>query len=168
MNLAYKDMILRIDVGQEQARLVKVTFSPKPQTAASTTTPMLSEEERLLNEGDNLISDGRYLEAKAVFQSVLEKLNSRSGRALFGLAVVASNTRKPDLAEEYFQKTLEAAQDLRIVTWAHIYLGRLYDLKGKRKEALGQYRAASLTAATYPDALRAVQNGLQRQFGSKE
>jgi len=168
MNLAYKDMILRIDVGQEQARLVKVTFSPKPQTAASTTTPMLSEEERLLNEGDNLISDGRYLEAKAVFQSVLEKLNSRSERALFGLAVVASNTRKPDLAEEYFQKTLEAAQDLRIVTWAHIYLGRLYDLKGKRKEALGQYRAASLTAATYPDALRAVQNGLQRQFGSKE
>jgi tetratricopeptide (TPR) repeat protein len=168
MNLAYKDMILRIDVGQEQARLAKVTFGPKPETAPSKASPALSEEERLLNEGDNLISDGRYLEAKAVFQSVLEKLNSRSERALFGLAVVASNTRKPDLAEEYLQKALEVTQDLRIVTWSHIYLGRLYDLKGKRKEALAQYRAASLTATAYPDALRAVQRGLQRQFGSKE
>jgi hypothetical protein len=60
---------------------------------------------------------------------------------------------------------VEAAQDVRIVTWSHIYLGRLYDLKGERTPALEQYRAASLTAASYPDALRAVQDGMQRPFG---
>jgi tetratricopeptide (TPR) repeat protein len=168
MSVAYKDMILGIAPAKERTRLAAVKFAPKPEPAQGTAPSALSEEERLLNQADNLISEGRYLEAKAAFQSVLETVNPRSERALFGLAVVASNTRKPDLAEEYFQKTLEVAQDLRIVTWSHIYLGRVYDLRGKRKEALAQYRAASLTATTYPDALRAVQTGLQKQFGSKD
>jgi tetratricopeptide (TPR) repeat protein len=128
----------------------------------------VSEEDRLLDEGDNLIAEGRYLAAKTAYESVLATLNPKSERALFGLALVASGTRKPDTAEQYFQRTLEVAQDLRIVTWTHIYLGRLLDLKGDRKAALAQYRAASVTAAAYPDALRAVQSGLQKQFGSRE
>ncbi len=168
MSVAYKDMILGIDTAKEKTRLATVKFAPKPETVQGVTPSALTVEERLLNEADNLISEGRYLEAKSAYQSVLATVNPTSERALFGLGVAASNTRKPDLAEEYFQKTLEAARDLRIVTWSHIYLGRLYDLKGKRKEALAQYRAASLTAATYPDALRAVQIGLQKQFGSRE
>jgi tetratricopeptide (TPR) repeat protein len=122
----------------------------------------------LLDQGDNLFYRGRYSDAKLAYQQVLEKTDPKSERALFGLAVVASNLRKPDLAEEYFQKTLETARDLRLVTWSHIYLGRLYDLRGKRNDALAQYRAASLTAAAYPMALRAVQGGEAQQFGSKE
>jgi len=168
MSVAYKNMILGIDAGKEKARLATVKFTPKPEVVQGTASSALTEEERLLNQADNLIAEGKYLEAKSAFQSILATVNPTSERALFGLAVVASNTRKPDLAEEYFQKTLEAARDLRIVTWSHIYLGRLYDLKGKRQEALAQYRAASLTATTYPDALRAVQIGLQKQFGSKQ
>ena len=84
------------------------------------------------------------------------------------MAIVASNMRKPDLAEEYFHKTLDTARDLRLVTWSHIYLGRLDDLRGKRDDALAQYRAAALTAAAYPMALRAVQAGEAQQFGSKK
>jgi tetratricopeptide (TPR) repeat protein len=168
LSVAYKDMILSIDPLKEKARLATVKFTPKPATVPGTAPPALTEEERLLNQADNFVAEKQYVQAKSAYESVLATMNPRSERALFGLAVVASNTRKPDLAEEYFQKTLEAAQDLRIVTWSHIYLGRLCDLKGKRKEALAQYRAASLTAASYPDALRAVQTGLQKQFGSKQ
>lgn len=168
MSVVYKDMILGINPRQEEQRLAAVKFSPRPTDAPDRATPALSEEDHLLNQGDNLIAEGRYSEAKAVFQSLLEKINPRSERALFGMAVVASNTRKPDLAVDYFQKTLDAARDLRIVTWTHIYLGRIYDLKGKREEALAQYRAASVTAATYPDALRAVQAGFERPFGTKD
>jgi len=98
---------------------------------------------------------------------VLEKLNTTSERALYGLAVVAANTRKPNLAQTYFQKTLEAGRDLRIVTWCHIYLGRLYDLNGKREDALAEYRAASLTASGYPEAQRAVERAMQKPFGSE-
>ena len=165
MNLFYKQMILGIDPDEETQRLASVKFAPAPAPAEKQ-APALSAEERLLNQGDNLIYQAKYKEARAVFESVLAS-NAKSERALYGMAAIASNTRKPDLAEEYFQKTLEAARDVRLVTWSHVYLGRLYDLKGKRDQALEQYRAASVTAAAYPDALRAVESGLQRQFGSK-
>ena len=65
-----------------------------------------------------------------------------------------------------FEKALSTAHDLRIVTWSHIYLGRLDDLNGKRDAALVQYHAALLTAAAYPMALRAAQSGMETPFGS--
>jgi len=169
MTAFYKQMIHGIDPDLENQRLAKVKFAPAPTPPAQTAAPAATtEEDRLLDQGDNLFYRGRYAEAKQAYQGVLEKVDPKSERALFGLAIVASNTRKPDLAEEYFQKTLEAARDLRLVTWSHIYLGRLYDLRGKRDDALAQYRAASVTAAAYPMALLAVQAGQAQEFGSKE
>jgi len=169
MMVYYKPMILGIEPRQEEQRLASVKFTAAAQAAPATEKPVpaVSEEERLLDAGDNFIYHARYSEAKAAFQEALEKFGPRNERALFGLAVVSSNTRKPDLAEEYFRKTLDAAQDLRIVTWSHIYLGRLYDIEGKRDQALGEYKAASLTAAAFPEALRAVEAGLHQPFGSK-
>ncbi|HZP01834.1 MAG TPA: tetratricopeptide repeat protein [Terriglobia bacterium] len=167
ISVYYKTMIQAIDPDSERERAAKVKFAAAPEPVQNKPAPVLSEEERLLNEGDNLIAEGKYLEAKAAFQSVLEKFGTGNERALYGLAVVYANTRKPDLAEEYFLKTLNAARDLRIVTWSHIYLGRIYDLKDKRDKALAQYRAASLTAPGFPDAQRAMENGLQRPFGAK-
>ena len=127
-----------------------------------------SEEERLLDQGDNFIYQAKYEDAKTVFQTVLDKFNPKSERALYGMAIIYSNLRKPDPAQEYFKKTLGLARDLRVVTWSHIYLARIYDLEGQRKQALVEYHAASLTAAAYPGALRAVQSGLSAPYGSKE
>ncbi len=165
MNVFYKQMILAIDPRAELKDLATVKFTPAPMPEKPVASAA-SEEARLLDQGDHFIYRAQYAEAKAAFQAALEK-NPKSERALYGLAVVASNTRKPDLAEEYFQKTLDVARDLRLATWSHIYLGRLYDLRGKRNDALAEYRAASLTAGPYPEALRAVQGGLQRPFGSE-
>jgi hypothetical protein len=168
MTVFYKQMIQKIDPVGEERRLAKVTFAPAPTPPAQAAAPAAkTEEERLLDQADNLFYRGQYNEAKLAYQEVLKKFDAKSERALFGMAVVASNMRKPDLAEEYFQKTLETARDLRLVTWSHIYLGRLDDLRGKRNDALAQYRAASLTAAAYPMALLAVAGGEARPFGSK-
>jgi hypothetical protein len=167
MNLYYREMIQKIDLGEEKNRLAKVKFLPPEVPVAQDAKPAVSEEERVLDQGDNSFYQGRYAEAKAAYQSVLEKLDATSERALYGMAVVAANTRKPNLAETYFKKTLEAGRDLRIVTWCHIYLGRLYDLGGKREAALAEYRAASLTASGYPEAQRAVESALQKPFGSE-
>jgi len=167
MSLYYRPLIQKIDLAAEKSRLAKIKFLPLEVPAAQEAKPAVSEEERLLDQGDNFFYEGRYVEAKVAYQSVLEKLNATSERALYGLAVVAANTRKPNLAQTYFQKTLEAGRDLRIVTWCHIYLGRLYDLNGKREEALAEYRAASLTASGYPEAQRAVERAMQKPFGSE-
>ena len=163
----YKPMIVAIDVKAEQRRLFPVHFATKPPAPVMVKeAPAQSEEERLLDQGDNLFFQGKYPEAKAAYHTVLEKDNPNSERAIYGLAVVYANTRKPDLAEEYFEKALSTAHDLRIVTWSHIYLGRLDDLNGKRDAALAQYHAALLTAAAYPMALRAAQSGMETPFGS--
>lgn len=165
ISVALREMIEKIDPAQEKEKAAKVKFASKPGLPGEEAAPALSQEELLLTRGENLIAEGNYVEARSAFETVLDTINAQSERALFGMAVVASNTRKPGLAEKYFTKTLETAQDLRIVTWSHIYLGRLYDLQNDRKRALAQYRAASLTAASFPDAWRAAQDGIQRPFG---
>ncbi len=168
VSVFYRDMVKGIDLDAEKTKLGAVKFSPRPEPAQPAAQAFLSEEERLLNQGDNAIYENRYDDARSAFQAVLEKFDAKNQRALFGLAVVASNTRKPDTAEEYFRKVLDTANDVRLTTWSHIYLGRIYDLKGQRKDALAQYRAASLTSAAYPDAQRAVLRGLASPFGSPE
>jgi tetratricopeptide (TPR) repeat protein len=168
MNVFYRQMVLGITPAEERKRLANVRFSSAPAAPAAVhPAPAATEEDRLLDQADDLIYQGRYLEAKDAFQNVLDHVDVHSERALFGLAVIASNSRKPDTAEEYFKKTLEAARGLRIVTWSHIYLGRLYDVEDRRKDALDQYRAAAVTAAAFPEALRAAQSGLAQPFGSK-
>ena len=167
MRVYFQPMIDKIDPVAEERRLAKVTFTPAVVRVKTHPAPAKTEEELKLDDADNMFFQGKYSDAKLAYQAVLEK-NPKSERGLFGLAIVASNMRKPDLAEEYFHKTLDTARDLRLVTWSHIYLARLSDLRGKRDEALAQYRAAALTAAAYPMALRAVQAGEAQQFGSKK
>ena len=168
MTVYYKPMILAIDTRAEERRLFPVHFETRPPApvAKAAPPPAQTEEERLLDQADNQFFQGKYLDAKASYHDVLDKDNPNSERAIFGLAMVYANTRKPDLAEEYFQKALATAHDLRIITWSHIYMGRLDDLNGKRDAALVQYHAALLTAAAYPMALRAAQSGMEAPFGS--
>jgi tetratricopeptide (TPR) repeat protein len=163
----YKPMIDAIDVGVEQRELFPVQFATKPPAAITHQAPAQTEEQMLLDQGDNLFFQAKYVEAKAAYHAVLEKDNPKSERAIYGMAVVYANMRKPDLAEDYFQKALAVAHDLRIVTWSHIYLGRLNDLNGKRDDAIAQYHAALVTAAAYPMALRAAQSGMQTPFGAQ-
>ncbi len=167
MGVFYRQMILGITLKTERQRLANIKFAAAgslpapPGHAAAPVGP----QEAQLDQGDNLIYAGKYAEAKAVFADVLAA-DARNERALFGMAVVASNTRKPDTAEDYFKQTLQVARSLRIATWSHIYLGRLYDLESMRKQALAQYQAAAVTATAFPDAFRAVQSGLAHPFGS--
>lgn len=167
MTTYYRPMVDAIDVHAEQRRLFTVHFATKPPAAVTHAAPAQTDEQRLLDEGDNQFFQGKYLEAKAAYHAVLENDNPNSERAIYGMAVVYANMRKPDLAEEYFEKSLATAHDLRIVTWSHIYLGRLNDLNGKRDAAIAQYHAALVTAAAYPMALRAAQSGMQTAFGSQ-
>lgn len=163
MSVYYQRMIEEINPSEQEQRLAKVHFSqPPPQSVA----PERSAVERLLDRGDNAIYAARYDDAWTAFQQVIAK-DPQNSRALFGLAVVASNTRKPDIARKYFEETLKSSRDLRLVTWSHIYLARIDDLSGDRKKALEQYKAASLTAGAYPEAQRAVQSGLKIPFGAE-
>jgi tetratricopeptide (TPR) repeat protein len=167
MSIFYKDMVDGIPVRKIEQELADYKFAPPEQPKTVKRTVVLSQRDQLLQQGDNLIYQGQYLQAEADFRQVLQKFDPKSAEALYGMAVAAANTRKPDIAEKYFKQTLAVARNIRIVTWSHIYLGRIYDLESRRSEALEQYREASVTAANFPDALRAVQAGLRLPYGVK-
>ena len=128
--------------------------------------PRASARERLLQRANNHIAEGRFPEAKTLFEQALDTYGENDEQALFGLGIASSNLRKPGLAQRYFGKTLEVTRDSRISTWSRIFLGRIHDLSGRRREALNQYRAALVTAGAFPLALQAAQKGLQAPFGS--
>jgi len=72
---------------------------------------------------------------------------------------------RPDSAREKFSKVISASQslaagaaagpDAAIVSWSHIYLGRMYDVEGERELAVAEYRAA-LAVDGAPEAARGV------------
>lgn len=164
ISLYYQQMVRGIDIDAVENTLAGVKFTaPAPSTVVRTARA-LSPEDRLLDQGDNLIYAAKYDQASGVFKQVLKKYDPHNARAFYGLAVAASSLGEPDTAEKYFKESLSQARDLRIVTWSHIYLGRIYDLEGNRPAALKQYQAAQVTAANFPEALAALKSGLKHPF----
>ena len=162
MNRYFREMLEEIQPTREARRLESVKFSDPPAPLP----PRLSERERLLERANNYIAEGRFPEAKTLFEQALDTYGEDDEQALFGLGITSSNLRKPGLAQRYFGRALDVTRDSRISTWSHIFLGRIHDLSGRRREALNQYRAALVTAGAFPMALQAAQQGLQAPFGS--
>jgi tetratricopeptide (TPR) repeat protein len=147
------------DVAPE--RNTRVT-APVP---ASTGNPLEDD----LAEGQRQISARNGAAAAASFEKVLAT-HPDDDRATYGLAVAAALQGKPDQARELFTKVIDAAQnplagtekhsDPSNLSWSHIYLGRMYDVEGKRNLAVVEYRAA-LAVNGAPDSARtAAQHGI--------
>jgi len=82
-----------------------------------------------------------------------------SARADFILARAALMTGHPEQAFDDFQKTLATGKDPRIVSWSHIYLGRMLDLECKRDEAVSEYKEAMATRDGQLDTRLAAERG---------
>jgi tetratricopeptide repeat protein len=176
------DLIKGIDIGAEQRRLRGVKFA---DAAPATEAPLESNRvaanpaassnplEDDLAEGQRQISARNGAAAAASFERVLAS-HPDDQRATYGLAVASALQGKPDKARELFAKVIAAAQnpladssvhpDPSNLSWSHIYLGRMYDVEGKRDLAVLEYRAA-LAVAGAPDTARtAAQRGIETGY----
>jgi tetratricopeptide (TPR) repeat protein len=90
-----------------------------------------------------------------------------SARADFILARAAILTGHPDQAIDDFQKTLATSKDLRLLSWSHIYLGRMLDLECKRDEAVSEYKEALATRDGQQDTRLAAERGVKTAFAVK-
>jgi len=88
-------------------------------------------------------------------------------RANFILARAAILTGHPDQAIDGFQKTLAASKDPRLLSWSHIYLGRMLDLDCKRDEALSEYKEALATRDGQQDTRLAAERGVKTAYAVK-
>jgi hypothetical protein len=158
----YGEMLSHIDVGREskQASLVHFAAQADPEVlrlARPAPNKILQSAEQKLVEGDK---EG----AQKLAQQALDEKSGDSGRALFILAQVAAASSNMDGARTYFEQALALAQEPRVVAWSHIYLGRIFDIKEERDEAVVHYRAALTSGEALPGVKDAAERGLQQPY----
>jgi len=77
-------------------------------------------------------------------------------------------------AEGHLKQTIALSKDPRTIAWAHIYLGRLYDLerdpdgadasRPQRAKAIAEYKAALANRDSQPDTKIAAEKGIAAPF----
>ncbi|MGA9462555.1 MAG: hypothetical protein WBV28_07190, partial [Terracidiphilus sp.] len=87
-----------------------------------------------------------------------------TARANFILARTAIFTGHPDEAIDRFQKTIATSKDPRLLSWSHIYLGRMLDLDCKRDAALSEYKEALATRDGAQDTRLAAERGVKTAY----
>jgi uncharacterized protein HemY len=121
--------------------------------------------EHLLLNAERRLSAGDPETAQKLAQQALEEQEEDPGRALFILAQVATMNRDIDGARTYFERALEMAREPKVIAWSHIYLGRIFDLKEDRLNAVDQYRAAlNSPGGTLPEVKSAAERGLAAPY----
>ncbi len=178
MTYYFPDLVAGIDVAAEKKRLENFAFAPaqtasaaKQETAADAPA---SELDRWLAEGDHQIALKNAPAAAATFEKVLAKYPNQP-RAVYGLAVASVLAGDGDRAQELFEQLVSPAAssaaggavsgpDAAILSWSHVYLGRLHDLEDERDEALGEYRAALAIEGAPESARVAAQRGVDSAY----
>ena len=174
------DLIKGIDVAAETRRLRGVKFadvetaSDTASAAESLHAPASTDPVEVeLAEGQRQISARNGAAAAASFERVLASHPSEL-RATYGLAVASALQGQADRARELFSKVIAASKDSSAgagtppdpanLSWSHIYLGRMYDVEGRRELAVTEYRAALAVAGAPEPARAAAQRGVDAGY----
>jgi len=158
LKLSYPGMVKSIDVSQIQSSFEAAQKAPVPKPVEP------SKVEKLIGEAKTQLGARNWDKAKEIFETVLNH-DASSGEAFYGLGVVASIQNDRDKAHDFFQKALQSpSSDSSIKVWSHIYLGRLHDVKGERKDALLQYQAALDIGDNSRNAMEIARRGLKEPF----
>jgi tetratricopeptide (TPR) repeat protein len=119
--------------------------------------------EARLAAGDVATASAMARQAIVVHPDSVESI-ADSARAEFILARAAILTGHSDQAIDGFQKTLAASKDPRLISWSHIYLGRMLDLDCKRDQALTEYQAALQARDGQQDTRLAAERGVKAAY----
>jgi predicted negative regulator of RcsB-dependent stress response len=167
----YPELVQSIDTGREQERLSKVQFASQPpvrraKEAPAPKRPELTGARKTLEQAEQLYLSRDLDNARAAYLKALTETDDKPLHALayYGLARIAALQKNPDLSQEFFEKTLVSEPDPQTKAWAHVYLGRLADAAGDRKQAAEHYQAALGVEGASAAAREAAQKGLQQAF----
>jgi hypothetical protein len=165
------EMVYSMDVDQQSRRIKQLQFDaqadedvlvqPKPHKLEG-----LDLAEFKLQSGDINGAAAMGRQALADKSSSLQSV-ANAARADFILARVAAMTGHPDEAIDRFQETLAQSKDARLISWSHIYLGRMLDLDCKRDAAVSEYKLALDHRDGQQDTRLAAERGLKIAYAVK-
>lgn len=163
-------MVFGMDVDRERHQAEQITFLPQSSSREVVRRVVrrpagLELAEMKLMKGD---ADG----AEEMAQAAL-KTNPADAQAHYLLGRIDLMEGEPDEALQELTKTIQLSKDPRTTAWAHIYLGRMYDIARdpddpekhpQRDKAIAEYKAALANRDSQPDTLAAAEKGLKEPF----
>jgi tetratricopeptide (TPR) repeat protein len=180
MSFYFPSLVQGISVAAEEQRLQNFQFASASEKItpggvtgeADASAADLALQQALLR-GDRQIATQDGKGAAATFQTILNQ-HPNLPRALYGLAIASVLEGQGQEAEDLFQRIVHApanssngsaAMDPDVLAWAHVYLGRISDLRGNRPQAQEEYRAALAVNGAPEQARVAAQQGLNAPYG---
>jgi tetratricopeptide (TPR) repeat protein len=162
------EIVYTMDVGDEVRHARQIQFDKQ----ADGDVLMRSKPRKLtgLDLAESLLGAGDVAKASALARQALAEHSDTheaaadSSRAEFILARAAILTGHPDQAIDGFQRTLAASKNPRLLSWSHIYLGRMLDLDCKRDQAVAEYQDALKTRDGQQDTRLAAERGVKTAY----
>lgn len=172
-------MVYGMDVGREEHSASQIVFLPTGsggdpafhESAHRTAQPLAGMDlaEMKLSKGDKQDVDS----AAEIAEAALKK-DAGDARAHYLLGRIDLMEGDPEEAQQHLTQTVELSRDPRTVAWAHIYLGRLYDLERdpsnpdaehpQRAKAIAEYKEALAHRDSQPDTKQAAEKGIKEPF----
>ncbi|HKO19090.1 MAG TPA: tetratricopeptide repeat protein, partial [Acidobacteriaceae bacterium] len=118
-----------------------------------------------LDLGEMKLAKGDINGAGEIADAAVQK-NPDDARAHYLLGRIELMQGHPDEALHELTETVRLSKDPRTTAWAHIYLGRMYDIarEPQRDKAITEYRAALANRDSQPDTKAAAEKGLKEPF----
>jgi tetratricopeptide (TPR) repeat protein len=176
------EMVYSMDVDQQVHRARQIEFDKQ----ADEDVLQQSKPHALagLDLAEAKLAAGDVETARAMAQKVLASqadsiaATADAARAHFIMARVDLMSVHPNESEDQvgktmddavsqFQKTIETSKDQRLLSWSHIYLGRMLDLECKRDEAVAEYKEAMDTRDGQLDTRLAAERGLKAAYAQR-
>lgn len=169
-------MVYGMDVDRERHRAEQIAFLPEGSggdialhdPVRRTPPPLkgLDLAEMKLMKGD-VAGAGELADAEL-------QRDPNNAQAHYLIGRIALMQGRPDEALEHLTDTVNLSHDPRTIAWAHIYLGRMYDIardpenpevaQPQREKAIAEYKAALATRDSQPDTKEAAEKGLKQPF----
>ncbi len=162
------EMVYGMDVDQQVHRARQIDFDKEAdgevlERSKPRKLTGLDLAEARLAAGDVATASAMARQALTVHADTLESV-ADSARANFILARAAIMTGHAEDAVNGFQKTLATSKEPRLLSWSHIYLGRMLDLDCKREQAVSEYKEALETRDGQQDTRLAAERGMKAAY----
>ena len=168
------EMVYSMDVDQQVHRARQIEFDKQADEDVLTRSKPrkltgLDLAEARLAAGDVATASAMARQTLTMHSDSFNQLEevANSSRAEFILARAAILTGHPGQAIDGFQRTLSTSKDPRLLSWSHIYLGRMLDLDCKRDQALAEYQQALQLRDGQQDTRMAAERGVKTPYAVK-
>jgi tetratricopeptide (TPR) repeat protein len=169
-------MVYGMDVDREVRRDKQIAFLPEGsggdmafRDAVRRTPPPLTG----LNLAEMKLMKGDLDGAGEIADATL-KADPANADANYLLGRIDLMQGQADDALDHLTQTIHLSHDPRTIAWAHIYLGRMYDIerdpndpdviRPQREKAIAEYRAALANRDGQPDTKAAAEKGIAQPF----